>query len=170
MALVFGLIALGVLALIALSFIKLDTRPVVQSKIIPYSISEVWESLYHKEHYLNSKKEIIKYAIYDTLSPRWVEYYSPNDSVENTTISMTQRRTYHYAISNRKYEQTHDIRIALDSIAPDETKVSITEKSIYLNNWSNIYFRLFRKTTVADFEILKIENTLTSMHSQTQKQ
>jgi len=160
LAIVFGIIALGVLALIGLSFIKLDSRPTVQSKVISFPIDEVWKSVYQKENYLKSKKEIVRYTIYDSIRPQWVEYYSPNDSVENRTLSYEKNHLLRYLISNKKYEQTHEITIRLDSLAPQKTAIKVTEKSAYINNWSNIYFRLFHKDAVAQFEILKIENTL----------
>lgn len=157
------LMFLVVVAMIVLTFIKPDARTNRLSSEIDAPIDQVWTCIYDRKLYLATKKEIIKSTIYDTIIPRWVEFYTPSDSVENRAVKVETKRLFTYTIINRKYEQVNGIAIRLDKINDTKTKVTIVECSQYFNSWASIYFQLFHPNTVVDYEFIKIKNTLTSL-------
>lgn len=166
---VFTVIFIAVAILISLSLIKPSEKTVVISKVLPHPISIVWSSLIDRTHYLNSKKEIEKYVIYDTILPRWTEFYSRQDSIENKTVIVKKNRCYTYVSYNRKYEQINGFIIQLDSLSPQSTNMTVKENSIFFNNWANIYFHIFKPKAIASFEILKVENTIAYMNNKLNK-
>jgi hypothetical protein len=163
LAIIFTLMLLISVAMIVLTFIKPDARINRLSSEIDAPIDQVWTCIYDKKLYLATKKEIIKSTIYDSIKPRWVEFYTPSDSVENVAYKVEKNRLFTYTIINRKYEQVNGIAIRLDKINEKKTKVTIVECSQYFNSWASIYFQLFHPNTVVDYELVKIKNTLTSL-------
>lgn len=164
-AFVFGFIFLSVAVLLALSFFNPKSNIKHANKTISHSTASVWQAIYNKELYLKSKKEITRYHIYDSISPKWVEYYTPNDSIENRTTSYTEKSRLTYASMNRKYQQVNAFSYRIDSLAPQRTRVTISEYSRYFNLWGSLYFQLFRPNTVLEYEFVKLENTLTYLDS-----
>lgn len=160
LAVLFSLCFLIAIGMVILTFIKPEAILNCQNQEINTSLDTVWKAIYDKKCYLTSKKEIIKYVIYDTILPRWSEYYTPSDSVENKVTKMESKRLFCYTIMNRKYEQVNGIAMRLDSISQNKTKVTIVECSQYFNSWASIYFKLFHPKTVIDYEFVKIKNTI----------
>jgi hypothetical protein len=154
--------------MVCLTFIKPEPILNYQTKVIEYSLDKTWMAIYNKSYYLNSKKEITKYTIFDTTMPRWTEHYSSTDSVENKTIELINKKKFCYSIINKKYEQVNGIAIRIDSIGVNQTKLSIAECSQYFNSWASIYFKLFHPNTVIDYEFVKIKNTLQFIDNPTQ--
>lgn len=169
LAVIFGLIIISLIGMLALHLFKPKPKTNIQSKVLDYPVSSVWNAVYEKAYYLRSKKEIMKYSIYDSVKPNWTEYYSPNDSVQNKTTAYHVKKSMNYTIVNLKYEQLHNISIALDSISSTQTKVTIAEKSIYNNAWAGIYFQMLHPHTVLDYEFVKISNTLQYIDSVSRK-
>ncbi len=163
LAIIFTLSIVLSIAMVALTFIKPDTKTNSLSSEIDAPIDQVWKCIYDKKLYLATRKEMIKSTIYDSINPRWVEFYSPSDSVENVTYKAVNNRLFDYTIINRKYEQVNGIAIRLEKINEKKTKVTIVECSQYFNSWASIYFQLFHPNTVLDYELVKIKNTLTSL-------
>lgn len=159
-ALVFGTVFLGVISLIALTFFVPTPTINTKEQIIDYPIVRVWEAIHKKNYYLQSKPQISKYKIYDTILPSWTEYYTPSDSTENKTKSIVLYKKLTYAIINAKHQQINTISFHLDSISPNQTKVKIYELSKYFNVWGAVYFQLFHPNTVIDYEFIKLKNTL----------
>ncbi|MFY7861022.1 MAG: hypothetical protein ACOVP5_02255 [Chitinophagales bacterium] len=156
---------LGVLTLIFLTFLRPKAAEISDSKAIPYSISKVWSAVFDKKSYLQSKKEITKYTIYDTVLPRWTEYYGMNDSQNNKAVLVRKNSRFHYVSWSYRYEQIVGYKIKLDSIKPDQTLVSITERPIYYNTWASIYFNFLKPKATIQYEFLKVENTIQYMDS-----
>lgn len=152
-----------IIGMIVLTFIKPESKINSLNSIVDAPIDIVWQSIYDKKLYLATKKEIIKSTIYDTVIPRWVEFYSPSDSVENKAVKVEKNKLFTYAIINRKYEQVNGIAIRLEKVSESKTKVTIVECSQYFNSWASIYFQLFHPNTVVDYELVKIKNTITSL-------
>lgn len=166
---VFIVIFMGVMALLTLSFFKPSDKTNVKTKTLPYSISKVWTSIYDRSYYLNSKKEIEKFTIYNSARPQWTEYYTGRDSVENRSVVVVKNKFFSYVSINRKYEQINGFMIRLDSVSTNSTKITIAEKSIFFNNWANIYFRILKPQALINFEHLKIQNTILFMNSNQEK-
>lgn len=164
-ALVFGIIFLSVFVLLGLTFFNPDSKINHSEKIINQSPTKTWQAIYDKKYYLQSKKEIIKYKIYDSLSPRWVEYYTPGDSVENQTKTIIPKTKLTYFTINKKHQQINGFSYRLDSISENQTRVNVYELSRYFNVWGSIYFQLFHPNTVLDYEFVKLNNTITLIDS-----
>lgn len=156
---------LGVLTLVFLTFLRPKTSGNSDSKTIPHNISKVWTAVFDKKNYLQSKKEIIKYNIYDTIVPRWTEYYGANDSQNNKAVLVQKNSRFHYVTWSYRYEQIVGYKIKLDSIQPDQTLVTITEKPLYYNTWANIYFNILKPKATIQYEFLKVQNTIQYMDS-----
>lgn len=164
-AFVFGLIFLSVIALLGLTFFNPESKMNRSERIIDQPLSKTWQAIYDKKNYLHSKKEISKYTIYDSISPRWVEFYTPSDSIENLTTSWIPSKKMTYATVNKKHQQINAFSYRLDSIDKNHTKVTVFELSRYFNVWGSLYFQLFHPNTVIDYEFVKLNNTLTSIDS-----
>jgi hypothetical protein len=164
-ALVFGIIFLSVIVLLGLTFFNPDSKINRSEKIINQSPTKTWQAIYDKKYYLQSKKEIIKYKIYDSLLPRWVEYYTPSDSVENQTKTIIPKTKFTYFTINKKHQQINGFSYRLDSISENQTKVKVYELSRYFNVWGSIYFQLFHPNTVLDYEFVKLNNTISIIDS-----
>ena len=167
-AFVFGVIFLSVIVLVGLTFFNPESKMNRSERIINQPLSKTWQAIYNKKNYLQSKKEINKYTIYDSLNPRWVEFYTPSDSIENLTTSWIPLKKMTYATINKKYQQINAFSYRLDSINQKDTKVTIYELSRYFNVWGSIYFQLFHPKTVIDYEFVKLNNTLTIIDSLSQ--
>lgn len=159
-AFVFGIIFLSVFILLGLTYFNPDSKMNRSEKIINQPLTKTWRAIYDKKFYLQTKKEIIKYTIYDSLSPRWVEFYTPSDSIENNTSSWIASKKLTYATVNKKHQQINAFSYRLDSIDNNHTKVTIYELSRYFNVWGSLYFQLFHPNTVIDYEFVKLNNTL----------
>lgn len=157
---------LAVIGLVSLTFLRPGQKPITESRIINSNINKVWQSIYHKELYLNSRKEISKYIIYDTINPKWVEYYGSSDSQNAFTVLSSVNSRFHYVTYSKKYLQVAGYQIKLSPISEDQTKVSIIEHSIYYNTWANIYMRILKPKASIDYEFLKITNTINYIDSQ----
>jgi hypothetical protein len=164
-AFVFGFIFLSVIVLLGLTFFNPDSKMIRSEKTINQPINKTWNAIYDKKIYLQSKKEIIKYKIYDSISPRWVEFYTPNDSIENLTASWIHAKKMTYATVNTKHQQINAFSYRLDSIDNKHTKVTIFELSRYFNVWGSLYFQLFSPNTVIDYEFVKLNNALATIDS-----
>lgn len=169
-AFVFGIIFLSVIVLLGLTFFNPDSKMNRSEKTINQPLAKTWNAIYDKKFYLQSKKEIIKYKIYDSLSPRWVEFYTPSDSIENVTTSWIPAKKLTYATVNSKHQQINAFSYRLDSIDNNHTKVTVFELSRYFNVWGSLYFQLFHPNTVLDYEFVKLNNTLTIIDSLTKIQ
>ncbi len=156
---------LCVLGLIALSFIKPKTIESVQTRTMNYPVQKVWNSFFHPDLILKTRKDIDKYQVYDTISPRWVEYVGNKDTIEYKTIITQKNKRIHYLVVQRKYEQFNGFMISLDSIDTLHTRVTIREKSLYYNNWANIYFKILKPEVLIDFEFEKIDKTIQTLDS-----
>jgi hypothetical protein len=165
LAFIFGFVFIAIAALIFISFLNPKGKVNESSQVFNQPIDKVWKVISDKRIYLDSKPEIAKYNIYDTVLPRWVEYYTPQDSVENKSSKSIANKQFVYTTVNRKYEQINGFNITLDSIAPTKTKVSIKEFSRYLNTSAGMYFQLFKPTAVLDYEFAKINHTLQYLDS-----
>lgn len=159
-AFVFGLIFLSVIGLLGLTYFVPDSKINVEERILSQPIKKTWKAIYEKKYYLQTKKEISKYTIYDTILPKWVEFYTPSDSIENKTIRFTPMKKLTYVTVNTKHQQINAFSYRLDSIDNNHTKVTIYELSRYFNVWGSIYFQLFRPNTVLDYEFVKLNNAL----------
>jgi hypothetical protein len=164
-AFVFGFIFLSVIALVGLTFFNPESKINSSEKIINQPVTKTWQAIYDKKYYLLSKKEIIKYTIYDSVNPRWVEFYTPSDSINNQTTTYIHSKKLTYAIVNNKHQQINSFSYRLDSIDDTHTKVKIYELSRYFNVWGSIYFQLFNPNTVLNYEFVKLNNTLSIMDS-----
>jgi len=159
-AFVFGAIFLSVAVLLGLTFFVPESKIRKLENTLDYPIAQVWKAIYEPSHYLKAKKEITKYKIYDTVLPRWTEYYTPQDSIENKTTKVIQQMKLTYGIINKKHQQVNAFSFKLEAVNDKQTKLTIHEKSRYFNVWGSIYFQLFRPNTVIDYEYVKITNTL----------
>ncbi|MBL7790645.1 MAG: hypothetical protein JNL75_12520 [Chitinophagales bacterium] len=166
-AFVFGIIFLSVIILLGLTFFNPEPKVNSSEKLINQPLSKTWQAIYDKKFYLVSKKEITKYAIYDSIRPRWVEYYTPSDSIENITSSLEPLEKITYATINRKHQQINCFSYRLYAIDSHHTKVKIYELSRYFNVWGSIYFQLFKPNTVLDYEFVKLNNTFSTIDSLT---
>jgi len=164
-AFVFGLIFLSVIILVGLTFFNPEAKINRTDKIIYQPLAKTWQAIYDKKYYLQSKKEIIRYKIYDSLSPRWVEFYTPSDSIENKTASWIPLKKLTYATLNTKHQQINTFSYRLEALDSNHTKVTIYELSRYFNIWGSIYFQLFQPSTVLDYEFVKLNNTLQYLDS-----
>lgn len=160
LAAIFGLVAIALVCLIGIIFFVPKTKINHKSETLPYSQEKVWAALSNKKFYLSSKKEIEKYRIVDSLKPRWIEYYTANDSVENITTSLVDKSRLTYAIVNRKYQQVNAFSFRLNASDSLHTQVDYYELSRYFNAWGAVYFQLFYPNTVIDYEMVKLRNTL----------
>lgn len=161
-ALVFGLIFISVAGLLALTFFSKAPKTKTFSKNYTNTPDEVWTALTDKNVYFNSKPEIVKHTVYDSIKPTWVEYYSPSDSIKNVTTAIFPKKQWSYKIINEKYEMVNSVQIQLDSIH-EGTKVTISEISEYQNVWARTYFSFFNPNTVMDYEFVKLENCLAAL-------
>lgn len=164
-AFVFGIIFLSVIALLGLTFFNPESKMNHSERIINHPLTKTWQAIYDKKYYLQSKKEIIQYKVYDSLSPRWVEFYTPSDSIENKTASWIPSKKLTYATLNTKHQQINALSYRIDSLDHNRTKVTIYELSRYFNVWGSIYFQLFQPSTVLDYEFVKLNNTLQYLDS-----
>jgi len=164
-AFVFGAIFLSVLVLLALTFFVPKGKMRKAEYTLDYPRQRVWQAIYQPTYYLSSKKEISKYKVYDTIMPRWTEYYTSQDSIENRTATVIPMHKLTYGILNRKHQQINAFSFRVDAIDAKHTKLTIYEWSRYFNVWGSIYFQLLRPNTVLDYEYVKIHNTLTYIDS-----
>ncbi len=163
LAIFLTLMFIVIVGMIVLTFIKPESKINSLCSEIDAPIDQVWRCIYDKKLYLATKKEITKSIIYDSVMPRWVEFYTPSDSVENKAVKVVKNKLFAYSIINRKYEQVNGISIRLDKVSEIKTRITIVECSQYFNAWASIYFQLFHPNTVVNYELLKIKNTYTSL-------
>ena len=168
-AFVFGAIFLSVAVLLGLTFFVPESKIRKLEHTLDYPIALVWKAIYEPNYYLKAKKEITKYKIYDTVLPRWTEYYTPQDSIESKTTKVIQQMKLTYGIINKKHQQVNAFSFKLEAVNDKQTKLTIHEKSRYFNVWGSIYFQLFRPNTVIDYEYVKITNTLKYIDSLNQQ-
>lgn len=161
-AIIFGIIFLAVIGMLSLTFFNKKPKVKSLSKVYPQNVATVWEALTKKNIYFSTKPEITKFVIYDSINPRWVEYYGRLDSINNETVRIDFHKNWNYNIINRKYEMVNGITIKLDSLS-NGTKVTIYEKSIYQNIWARTYFGVLKPSIVLDYEFLKLDNCLSSL-------
>lgn len=169
LAIILGIVFIIILGMGGLSFFKPENKINKQSRDIDENINIVWKAIANKNYYLSSRKEITNFIIYDSLRPRWTEYFGKQDSVENRVYKLKEKKLFSYTIINRKYEQVNGIAILLDSIQDKKTKITIVECSQYFNTWAGIYFQLFHPNTVLDYEYIKINNTIHYIDSLSKK-
>jgi hypothetical protein len=155
----FGSLFLVTLFLVSLTFFapKKFCSKVTLHLEVPDSI--VWKALTDKNLYKKTRPELSKFVLYDSIKPRWVEYFTLSDSVVNETIRMTPKSQWSYCVKNLKYEQVNYFNYL---IVPNnhETTVFITENSSYLNIWARVYFGIFNKNAAIKFEELKLKNNI----------
>lgn len=157
---VFLLVLIALIGLISVTFFVPESSIHSDTRELEYPSHRVWKAIYDRKYYLQSKNEIQSYIIRDSFKPRWVEKYTPSDSVENKTTSFIPFRKMTYFIINRKYQQINGFSFHLDSLSPNKTQLTCYEYSRYFNVWGAVYFQLFYPNTVLEYEFIKINNTL----------
>lgn len=154
-----------VCGLIGMTFLSHTRDFVTESRTIKAPIDKVWTSVADRQHYLRTRKEIIRYSIQDSIKPNWVEYYGVGDSLINKTVVSVPQSKFHYVAWSNKYLQVTGYKIQMQAIDSHSTHVSISEKTQYYNHSADVYMNILKPKASLNYEFLKITNTLNYLDS-----